>query len=150
MTILEIGLLKNSLMILHVPFYPLKNAKKNLTPERRSQLLSQISLMAQVVLDEEIKVIENKNVHIYIRNIPASFQLKSQFILYAITDVKSDKNVVSKLLDSLLEKFKTAYPDVFSTQIIETSQFQPFRQTINEVLLDERFSPRDRVKNYLF
>ncbi|MHA1521832.1 MAG: hypothetical protein ACTSVZ_13500 [Promethearchaeota archaeon] len=148
MTILEIGLIKNSIMILHQSYYPLKNVKNNLTPERRSQLLSQISLMSQVVLDEEIKVIKNKNLHIYLRNIPA--YLKSQFFLYAITDLKSDKNVILNLLDSLFEKFKTTYPDVFSTQIFETSQFQPFREIINEILLDERFSPRDRVINYLF
>ena len=142
--------MKNSILILHQAYYPLKNAKKNFTPERRSQLLSQISLMAQVVLDEEIKVIENKNIHIYLRNVPTSFQRKSQFIFYAITDMKSDTNVVSNLLDSLMQKFKSKYSNVFSTQIIETTQFQPFRQTINEVLLDERFSPRDRIKNYLF
>ena len=148
MTVLEIGLMKNSLLILHQAYYPLKNAKKTFTPERRSQVLSQISLMSQLVLDEEIKLIKNKNVHIYLRNIPAC--LKSQFILYAITDVKSDNQVVVNLMDSLIEKFKIAYPDVFSAPIIETSQFQPFRETINNVLLDERFSPRDRVKNYLF
>lgn len=147
MTVLEIGVIRNSTLVLHQSYYPLKTAKKEFTPERRSQILNQILQMSQKVLAEEIQSITNNNYRIFTQNSRNDAQ---SLTIYAITDSASDPHVVSRLLNSLIRKFWIKFPEFHQKPLLEITQFQNFRTIINETLLDERYKPSDRVKNYLF
>lgn len=148
MTVLEIGLIKNSMLILHESYYPLKNIKKHLTPERRSQLLNQINSLSQIVLEDEIQAITNAHLQIFWKPFP--HKKENSLAIYAITDQLSDKNIVSQLLISLISKFQKSFPEQSNSFLVETSKYQKFKATIHDVLLDERYSPSDRMRNYLF
>ncbi|WP_371805772.1 hypothetical protein [Candidatus Lokiarchaeum ossiferum] len=148
MTVLEVGIFENSLLVLSKSFYPLKKAQKTLNIQKRSHIINSIQKMSKVVLKGEVEMLDNDNYRI-IFQIPSP-KSRSNIFLYAIDDRKSSKNIISSLLDELFHKFELRYPASFPSNIMVVDRYQQFLGTIDDVFSDECYTPSDRVRNYLF
>ena len=151
MTILEIGIFRKSVLLLHKSFYPLSKIIQNQsTPldqnRKRSTLINQIRKMGEIVLKGDLKVLDNESYRIYFS---ISNEQEDVFI-YAIDDKKSSKEVIQPMLNKLLNRFQYEYPtQSFSIAVEEVGKYDSFSQIIDLTLADERFTPLDRLRNFL-
>ena len=148
MTVLEVGIFRKSVLILHKSFYPLKKVMDSMNVQKRSTIISQIQKMAELVVKGNLKVIDNEYYRIY-------FSLSPEYpeiFIYAIDDKKSSQNIVQSLLNKLLLKFQQFYPknrDIQNVERIDSTQLKQFSSIIEKTLADERYTPLDRIKNFL-
>ena len=114
--------------------------------QRRSKLMDQIQKMGELVLKGDLEYLDNQKYRIYF-SVPKSI---NNFFIYAIDDKKSSMKVVKELLDTILQKFKTVFPNLGKSEHIqEVDQYQQFSKIIENTLSDERFTPIDRIKKFL-
>lgn len=148
MTILEIGIFRKKLLILHKSFYPLTLADHSLNYSKRSNIIQIIQDMSKTVLNGQLHCVDNKNYRIFFFVKEDLFQ--DEMFVYAIDDKKSSQKIVQKLLKEIMKKFHEAYPEPYKPNIDEISRYQQFTPIIEETLSDERYLPQDRIKNYIF
>ncbi|WP_457559210.1 hypothetical protein [Candidatus Harpocratesius sp.] len=147
MTVLEIGFVKNGLLVYHQIYHPIRKNHEILTPERRSQLISQIYQMGTFVLQDEIEIISMKKFRIYVYNIYTIN--KYSLLVYCIADQKSDRKITQELLYQIAEQFRSQFPDSKYHNLFELEQYQAFQSTLNEILRDEHLMPKDRIQRFL-
>ena len=148
MTVLEVGIFENSLLVLSKSFHPLIKAQKTLSLHKRSHIINSIQQMSKIVLKGNLKVLNNENYRILFR-IPERKNQKNVF-MYAIDDRKSSKGIITALLEELSEIYTSKFPKKESTNIMVMDRYKNFLGVIDDVFSDERFTPSDRVRNYLF
>ncbi|MCF2139902.1 MAG: hypothetical protein K9W44_07600 [Candidatus Lokiarchaeota archaeon] len=147
MTVLEIGFVKNGLLIYHQVYHLIHKNHRHITPERRSQLINQIYQMGTFVLQDEIEFISMKNFRIYVYSIYSTN--KHSLLIYCIADPKSDRKITQNLLHQIAEQFRSQFPDSQYLNLFELQQYHAFQNTLNEILHDERLLPKDRIQRFL-
>ena len=70
--------------------------------------------------------------------------------IYAIGDLNSDPQIVTPLLQVLIDKFFVKFPEETEDPIVDSTRYESFATDIDETLKDEKLSPGDRVKSSLF
>jgi hypothetical protein len=153
LTVYEIGFFKDNLSILNRKYYPMKNVTDDFSPERRSQVINLILELSKLVLSKKITTFTNEYYRvffatIYTRSNPDK-DIQHLFV-YAIGDMSSSEEVLMPLLQSLLHKFIQRYGNEISELVEDVSKYSSFSPIIDDVLLDERLTPGDRVKVFLF
>ncbi len=148
MTVLEVGIFENSLLVLSKSFHPLTKAQKSLSLHKRSHIINSIQQMSKIVLNGTMNVLNNENYRILFR-IPEQKNQKNVF-MYAIDDRKSSEGIINSLLEELSQIYETKFPKRGSSNIMVMDRYQNFLRVIDDVFSDELFTPSDRVRNYLF
>lgn len=153
MTLFEIGVFKNQILVFHREFYPLKDVNSELTQRKRSNLINIISGMSEVVLtNQEISALDNGKYRIFfMKMVPGSNdKFFSKLFMYAIGDLQSETRIIKPLLAKLINAFREKYRSVDMQNLEETTQYDEFIKSVKEILSDEVLTPGDRVRNYLF
>ncbi len=146
MTVLEVGIFQNSVLILYKSFYPLSYVDDAMDYQKRSKLINQIQKMGEYILKKGVEYLDNQKYRIYF-SVPKSY---NTIFIYAIDDKNSSKRVVQDLLNTILMKFHHFYPKIeYNPSIQEVGQYQQFLDVIDQTLSDERFTPLDRIKKLL-
>ena len=114
--------------------------------QKRSTMINQIQKMAEFVLKGELKVLDNESYRITF-SLPQKYE---DMFIFAIDDKKSSKTIIEGLLTKILVKFQNFYPNLTPPRkVMEIGNFQEFSSVIEQTLSDERFTPLDRIKNFL-
>ena len=146
LTVLEVGIFRNSVLVLHKSFYPLDHVSTSMNYQRRSNLINQIQKMGEIVLKRDVEFLDNPKYRIHFA-VPKSYD---NMFIYAIEDKQSSMKIMKDLLNTLLIKFKEYYPILNRTpKIQEIDQYKHFSTIIDQTLSDERFTPLDRIKRFL-
>jgi hypothetical protein len=132
--------------VLHKSFYPLNKVIAGMDYQKRSNMINQIQKMGEFVLKGDLKVLDNESYRITF-SIPQKYE---DVFIFAIDDKKSSKPIIEGLLDKIGVKFQNYYPNLSPPQkVMEIGNFQEFSSVIEQTLADERFTPLDRIKNFL-
>lgn len=146
MTVLEVGIFRNSVLVLYKSFYPLNHVKSKMSYQKRSNLINQIQKMGEHVLKRGVEYLDNPKYRIYFA-VPKTYD---NLFIYAIDDKNSSMKIVQDLLNTLILKFKEYHPKLNpSIKIHEVDQYKQFSEIIDQTLSDERFTPMDRIKKFL-
>ena len=155
MVLYELGIFRNSILVFYEEFYPLTDASKNLTANRRTHIINLISKLSSVVLKTDIQCIDNNETRIFLKE--EQFERDSgeenessieNLMFYAIGDNISSSDIIQGLLRKLILRFKDLYCTNAGADLVETTQFDGFSKFIHEIL-QERYNPQDRVKRFL-
>ncbi|MHA1584310.1 MAG: hypothetical protein ACTSWL_03585 [Promethearchaeota archaeon] len=102
--------------------------------------------MSELVLKSQINSIDNKDYRITF-HVPKN---QTQLFLYAISDRNSVRSNLQGILSIIGNQFHDEFPESFNSNLVEIEKYQSFSSNLDKILSDERFTPIDRVKNYLF
>jgi len=151
--IFEIGLFKDQNLILSRNYYRLRGVREDFKQERRSIVMKVISDLSQNVLEKNITNFANSSYRIIFCTMTPSQEEKHKYLhifIYAIGDLNSDPQIVTPLLQKLIDNFCVKFPDTCENSMVDSSRYEIFASDIDEILKDEKLSPGDRVKSSLF
>lgn len=152
MTLFEIGVMKNQILIIHRLFYALKKISSTFTTERRSQVLKLITDLSGIVLENKITSFTTGSYNVYFATLSKELCDKygiQDFFIYAIGDSISEGTVVIPLLNKLIQRFVMKFPHEDDLGLDDTVKYASFGVDIEDILKDESLTPSDRVKHYL-
>lgn len=151
--IFEIGMFKDHNLILSRNYYCLRGVREEFKQERRSIVMKVISDLSQNVLQKYITNFANSSYRIiFCTMTPVQENNHPEFhmFIYAIGDLNSDPQIVTPLLQILIDKFFAKFPGESEDMIVDSTRYDAFGTEIDEILKDEKLSPGDRVKSALF
>lgn len=151
MTLLEIGIFFDQVQVVHRSYHQLKGSKSTLSADKRAHIIGIIKQMGEIVVAGQFKSLQIGPYFIYYltSTIGEDTQSPIPVLAYTIADNQSDSRIIRSLLGEALSMFKEEYKD-YNAITKDISQFKTFSKYLDMYLMDERFTPLQRIKNYLF
>jgi hypothetical protein len=151
MTLLEIGIFFDQIQVVHRSYHQLKGSKSTLSGDKRAHIIGIIKQLGELVVAGEFKSLQIGPYFIYYLTsaIDKPEERSIPILVYVIADNQSDSRILRNLLADALHMFKEEYKD-YDSMTKDVSQFKTFSKYLDMYLMDERFTPLQRIKNYLF
>ncbi len=155
MTLFEVGLFYNSVLVYSESFYPLE-IRKSQSIRERSHLINLISKMAERIYETTASSLEIDDYRMWF--LSAEHQKDDEnvqpFFIYCIGDSSSDPKIIKGILKTIHREMIAEIHNkkLFKNRLngIDESEKKIISNLIHSIIADERFKPVDRVINFIF
>jgi hypothetical protein len=152
MAIYELGIIKNGILIFSKKYYDLDSVGSSQAgndQNLRSQLISSIIHFANNCLSTEVEYFLMRKYRIAIASTQViERDMKNFVVIYIIGDNDLGVDIASESLNKLLTAFIDQFRDQFEI-VEETSKYDGFTPTLDEILGDLHYRPLDRMRRLL-
>lgn len=160
MYIFEIGIVLNGLSILFENYEHKEQTNELIeNSDLRNALLNAIIKMGESLMSEQIQEFKFKKYNLFIlsktiitHSTPekiSKFNESSDLIVYAIGDKELKVEFVQNILHKIYDKFIEMFPEIYSTQPADISEFKKFSPVFDNMLKDLKKSIDERFKEFL-
>ncbi len=156
MAIFELGIMKSGLLLVNRTYYEDFNLLKRVHITRRPQIISAVSKMVEILLNDSIKFIKMDNyiVGVYSTEIESTNTLNNRDIKtknnniasYCIGNKKMLEDQIFPLLKKITKVFINRYQPFNKVNIEDSNKYSDFVSEIDNILKDIQYTPLDRLK----